>query len=95
MAVFRKICVVSAFALLFLAGTDLFSDLVLGAFCDGSSSATDSGTSNDECFCCCGHYVVPAAPVLMRNETVTLYADQQPVLPNPIQLPSVYHPPKS
>jgi|KBSMisStandDraft_5_1062788.scaffolds.fasta_scaffold50057_3 hypothetical protein len=92
---FARICVFAAFALLTLAGADLFADLVSGALCDGSSNTQCSGSPNDECFCCCGHYVAPVPPIVLPEQKVAVYeAETSPVLISN-QRSAVYHPPRS
>ena len=92
---FARIYAFAAFALLVLAGADLLTDLVSGALCDASSSNQYSGTSNDECFCCCGHYVTPVPPTVLPEKKVAVYeAETFPLLISN-QRPVVYHPPRS
>ena len=91
MSVRTHIFAFAAFALLFAAGADLLIvDLFTPFVCDSQTSGLD-----DDCFCCCAHIVVPAAPVHIPAEPVQvaelslrpLFFSQDP--------PDVYHPPRA
>ena len=94
MSQFRKVCFVAALALLLSVGADLAVDLAYGANCD-DKSAQSSSTSNDECFCCCVHIVMPIPPVSMPGQIVSFREPLNGLLPPSSERATIFHPPRT
>jgi len=87
MSRFQRICVFAAFMLITAAGADLLSDFASADVCDSSNA--------DQCFCSCGHFVVPVQPVISPYQTITFFESEQAPLPLSRRRSAVYHPPRS
>jgi hypothetical protein len=87
----------TALSLLLLAATDVFVLDSLAAFrCDQfEQTGSETSSATDECFCCCGHIVIPPAiqPPAMPSP-VMLYFAPGLARPSVVSTP-LYHPPRA
>jgi hypothetical protein len=87
----------AAFVLLLAAGTDLLIvDFISPTLCDESQVPGSSKTfSSDECFCCCGHLVMPVAPVVMPVQVLAFLDSTPELILFTSELAHVYRPPRA